>query len=165
MREVRTLVNEKPGRRLGVTVFGPTKENPEDRFYKDKSYVCDVETWLREGLVDLVIPSQYIDAQALRHWRQIAGDRANIWPDLMPRSQPAEKFVALARKYLDEGADGFALWDGERRHSRLTQWDALRQLGHTDRHGEIAREARGNFRSIPLLTLGGLSAKDSFRDG
>lgn len=165
VREVRALVDEKPGRRLGVTVFGPTKENPGDPFYKDKSYVCDVETWVREGLVDLVIPSQYIDPQVLRRWRQVAGDRVNIWPDLMPRSQPPGDFVTLARRYLDAGADGFGLWDGERRHARLTQWEALRQLGHTDRYDRIVREAPDNFRSIGLRTLGGLSAKDSFRDG
>lgn len=165
VREVRALVDEKPGRRLGVTVFGPTKENPGDAFYKAKSYVCDVETWLRERLVDLVIPSQYIDPPVLRHWRQIAGDEVNIWPDLMPRSQPAAGFVALTRKYSEAGADGYSLWDGERRHARLTQWEALRQLGHRDRHNQIVSEAPGNFRSIPLLTLGGLSARDSFRDG
>ena len=165
VREVRALIDEKPGRRLGVTVFGPTKEHPDNPFYKDKSYVCDVDTWLREGLVDMVIPSQYIDVQVLRRWRSIAGDRVNLWPDLMPRSQPAKDFVALARKYADAGADGFGLWDGERRHARLTQWDALRQLGHTDRYDQIVREAPGHFRSIPLRTLGGLSAQDSFRDG
>ncbi len=165
VREVRALVNESPGRRLGVTVFGPTKQRPEDENFKGKSYVCDVETWLREGLVDLVIPSKEIDPAALRRWREIGGARVNLWPDLMPRSQPAASYAALAERYRAAGADGFGLWDGERRHARLSEWNAVRHLGHFDRYREIVRGARGYFRSIPLATLGGLSAQDSFRDG
>ncbi|HVT73644.1 MAG TPA: family 10 glycosylhydrolase [Lacunisphaera sp.] len=165
VREVRALVNEVPGRQLGVTVFGPTKSRPGDEHYSDKSYVCDVETWLREGLVDYVIPSQRIDLGVLRRWRELAGDRVHLWPDLMPRSQPPADYVALARRYREAGADGFGLWDGERRHARLTQWEAVRQLGHVDRYPRIVAAAAGHFRSVPLATLGGLSAQDSFRDG
>jgi len=152
------------GARL-VTVSGPVKEAPADGLLLAKSYVCDVETWIREGLVDYVIPSQKIAPAPLRRWRQLAGDRVRLWPDLMPRSQPPADYVALAKSYLEAGADGFALWDGERRHARLSQWQAVRQLGHTTRFPQISHPGLGHFRSIPLATLGGLSAQDSFRDG
>lgn len=165
VREVRALVDERAGRQLGVTVFGPTKERPEDEFYKGKSYVCDVETWIREGLVDRVIPSKEIDLEVLRRWRELADERVHLWPDLMPRSQPPAGYTALARRYLAAGADGFGLWDGERRQGRLSEWQAVRQLGHFERYREIEAQAAKHFRSIPLATLGGLSAQDSFRDG
>jgi hypothetical protein len=165
VREVRKLVDERPGRMLGVTVFGPTKDRPEDTRYKGKSYVCDVPTWLRAGLVDLVVPSQYIAPEVLREWRALGGARVKLWPDLMPRQQPPERFAALAQSYADSGADGFALWDGERRQARLTEWAALRRCGAIGRLGEIASVSRGWHRRIPLETLGGLSAQDSFRDG
>ncbi|MBL9216184.1 MAG: hypothetical protein JNG83_11965 [Opitutaceae bacterium] len=165
VREVRALVDRKPGRQLGVTVFGPTKERPTDERYKLKSYVCDVDAWLGEGLVNYVIPSQQIDPEVLRRWRRLAGDRAHIWPDLMPRSQPPAAFARQARGYHEAGADGFSLWDGERRHARLSEWAALRQLGHLDRLDPIARQGPSWFRSVRLATLGGLSAQDSFRDG
>ena len=165
VREVRSLVDEKPGRQLGVTVFGPTKERPEDEFYKNKSYVCDVDTWLGEGLVNFVIPSKEIDLEVLRRWRRLGGDRVQLWPDLMPRSQPPAAYTALAGRYREAGADGFALWDGERRQARLTEWQAVRQLGHFQRYPQIVAQTAAHFRSIPLATLGGLSAQDSFRDG
>ena len=165
VREVRALVDEKPGRQLGVTVAGPAKERPEDGLYKGKSYVCDVETWIRDRLVNYVIPSQRINPAALRRWRELAGDRVHLWPDLMPRSQPPAEYVALASRYREAGADGFGLWDGERRHARLSQWHAVRQLGHAARYPQISQPSLTHFRSIPLATLGGLSAQDSFRDG
>lgn len=165
VREVRALVDERPGRQLGVTVFGPTKDRPDAQFYKNKSYVCDVDRWLREGLVDLVIPSQHIDLEVLRRWSKLAGNHARICPDLMPRSMPPEKFAALATTYRAAGAHGFGLWDGERRQARLTQWDTLRQLGHFDSLPQLSRPGGDLWRRIELRTLGGLSAQDSFRDG
>lgn len=124
-----------------------------------------MDTWLGEKLVDYVIPSQHIDPAVLQRWRKIGGAGVHLWPDLMPRSQPPAAYTALARKYHAAGADGFSLWDGERRQARLSEWQAVRQLGHFDRYPQIAAPARVHFRSIPLATLGGLSARDSFRDG
>ena len=56
----------------------------------------------------------------------------HIWPDLMPRTQPAEMYAELAQKYYEAGADGFVTWDGERRTQRLSEWAAVRRLGHRD---------------------------------
>lgn len=145
----------------GCMVFA----RPDDEFYKNKSYVCDVDTWISEGLVDYVIPSQRIDLPVLRRWRRLSGDRVHLWPDLMPRSQPPAAYTALAESFHGAGADGFSLWDGERRQARLTEWAAVRQLGHRERYRQIVAQAPAHFRSIPLATLGGLSAQDSFRDG
>jgi hypothetical protein len=149
VREVRALVDEKPGRQLGVTVFGPTKERPEDEFYKNKSYVCDVDTWLAERLVNFIIPSKDIDLEVLRRWRRLAGDSVHLWPDLMPRSQPPAAYTALASRYRQAGADGFALWDGERRQARLTEWHAVSQLGHFERYPQIVAQAPAAFSVDP----------------
>ena len=165
VREVRALVNEQPGRELGVTVFGPTRESPQDTHFKLKSYVCDVETWLKERLVDYVMPSQYIELEVLRKWRALAGDAIHLWPDLMPRTQPAASYARLAQRYYAAGADGFCLWDGERRHPHLSEWAAVRQLGHKDLLAEIIRDGPSYYRRVPLKKLGGFSVKDSFRDG
>lgn len=165
VREVRELVDEKPGRLLGVTVFGPTKERPEDFYYKEKSYVCDVERWLREGFVDMVIPSQYIDLEVLKRWSSLAGPHTRICPDLMPRSMPPEKFAQLARTYRQAGAHGFGLWDGERRQAFLSQWEVVRQLGHFQFHAELSSPVKSDWRNVELKTLSEFSLPDSFRDG
>jgi hypothetical protein len=165
VREVRALLNEKPGRKLGATVFGPTKESEQDEHFKLKSCVCDVETWLKEGLVDYVMPSPYIDTDVLRKWRELCGHGAHLWPDLMPRFQPAESYAKLARKYYEAGADGFCLWDAERRAPHSSEWAAVRLLGHQDLLDRIIAEGPSWHRSVDLRTLGGFSAEHSFRDG
>lgn len=165
VREVRALLDERPGRELGVTVFGPTREFPQDKRFKAKSYVCDVATWLQEGLVNYVVPSKAIEFDELTRWRELGGSRAHLWPDLMPRGLTPGGYVQLARKYREAGADGFCLWDGERRHPRLSEWAAVQRLGHDEEWDEMARSERAFYRTVPLKSLGGFSAEDSFRDG
>src|SRR5262249_4965714 len=110
-------------------------------------------------------PTPRIDLALLRKWRDLAGDRVHLWPDLMPRQQPAEAYAKLAKKYYDAGADGFCLWDGDGRPGHVSEWAAICQLGHRDRLPQLIAEAPSYYRRIPLKRLGGLSVKDSFHDG
>jgi hypothetical protein len=155
LREVRKLVNEKPGRELSVTVHGkgPERDN------------CDVERWLREGLVDYVMPSPNIDVAVLKRWRSLAGDRIHLWPDLMPRTQLSESYAKLAKTYLEAGADGFCVWDGERRAPRISEWAAVLQLGHLDRLDRLTEKGHSYYRRVPMKYLAGLSLNGSFGDG
>jgi hypothetical protein len=165
LREVRKLVNEKPGRELGVTVYGEAHKYDKQPGWTPLRYNCDIEGWLREGLVDYVMPSPKIDLALLRRWRAAGGGRVHLWPDLMPRTQPAEAYAKLAKKYRDAGADGFCVWDGERRAPRLSEWAAVSRLGHLDRLERLAEEAQSYYRRVPMKYLAGLSIKDSFHDG
>jgi len=165
VREVRALVDEKPGRQLGVTVYGQNPENNQQPGFQLKGYACDVETWLRERLVDYVMPSPYIDLAPLRKWRELAGDRVHLWPDLMPRNQPAESYARLAKKYYDAGADGFCFWDGDSRPPRVSQWAAVQKLGHKNLLDRLIQEGPSYYRRVPLRMIGGFSAQNSFRDG
>jgi uncharacterized lipoprotein YddW (UPF0748 family) len=165
VREVRKLLDETPGRQLGVTVFGPTRELTHNDVFKLKSQACDVDTWLKERLVDYVIPSKSIDLDVLQRWHRIGGDRVHLWPDLMPRFQTPASYAKLARKYLDAGADGFSLWDSDVRHPHISEWSAIRQLGHVDQWDRMMTESPNVYRIVKLRTLGGFSVRDSFRDG
>jgi hypothetical protein len=165
VREVRQLVDEKPGRQLGVTVYGPVRDNPTDTVFNIKSYACDVETWLKERLVDYVMPSQSIEPDVLRRWRQIAGQSVHLWPDLMPRQQTPASYTKLAKKYYAAGADGFCLWDSEGRHPRISEWAAVRQLGHIDQWDRLSADSPSVYRTVELKMLDGFSVRDSFRDG
>ncbi len=165
VEEIRALVDEKPGRELGVIVYGPNRETPGDPYYKLKSYVCDVDEWLRRRLVDIVIPSQQIDDEALQNWSKLAAPGVRLWPDLMPRQQTPAQFTRLARHYQENGANGFAFWDSERRNPRLSEWAGIRRLGHMEDWNVLARESTDWYRTIRLKTLGGFSADNSFRDG
>ena len=165
VREVRALVDEKPGRQLGVTVYGENPKNSRDPDLQLKHCVCDVETWLRERLVDYVMPSPYIDVSLLKAWRALAGDRVHLWPDLMPRIQPPEGYVRLAKRYYDAGADGLCLWDGDCRPPHISQWAVVQTLGHKHLLNRLVRECPSYHRRIPLKMLGGFSVQDSSRDG
>ncbi|MCZ6672846.1 MAG: hypothetical protein O7C75_07900 [Verrucomicrobia bacterium] len=166
VREVNGLVNETPNRELAVTFYGrPHKYDQERENFHPIRYGCDIEGWIREGLVDYLMPSPKIDTGLISKWRELVGDRVHIWPDLMPRTQPAEMYAALAKKYYEAGADGFCFWDGERRTQRLSEWAAVRRLGHRDQLDQIINHGSEFYRKINLETLGIFSARESYHDG
>src|SRR5690606_1355308 len=110
VREVRALVREKPGCELAVTFYGyPSKYDNFEKF-DPIYYTCDVDTWLKEGLVDYLWPVQGFIPELLQHWRALS-PTVRIWPDLMPRSQPGEAFALQAKQAYAAGADGFFLND------------------------------------------------------
>ena len=111
------------------------------------------------------MPSPKISLDLVRKWRGLAGERVHIWPDLMPRTQPAEMYAQLAKDYYEAGADGFCLWDGERRPQRISEWAAVRRLGHREQLERIIAEGPGWYRKVDLETLGGFSVRESFHDG
>lgn len=165
LREARALVNEKPGRELAVTFYGaPYKFDSADQF-NPLRYNCDVETWIREGLVDYLMPTPAITPATLARYRELGGPRLHIWPDLMPRMQPGADFARLARKYYDAGADGLCLWDGERRPPHSSEWAVLSRLGHRERLDFLESEAPGFHRFYSMTRLAGFSVQYSFKDG
>ncbi|NWG12223.1 MAG: hypothetical protein HXY20_01675 [Acidobacteria bacterium] len=166
IREVRKLLDEKPGRELGVTLFGQPHEYDLDKAsYDPIRYNCDVETWLCERLVDYLMPSPYVDLRLLRKWRQLGGGRVHLWPDLMPRTQMPHQYAQLAKKYYEAGADGFCVWDGERRAQRLSEWAAVQRLGHRDQLDRLIREGPSYHRRVYLKYFAGFSVERSFHDG
>ncbi len=166
LREVRKLLDEKPGRSLAITIYGEPDKYDDDRSpFHPIRYACDVETWIRERIVDYLMPSPSIAPELLGSWRTLGGDRLHLWPDLMPRTQLPSGYAKLMQRYYDAGADGFCAWDGERRAARLSEWAAVQRLGHRDQLARLAREAAAFYRRVPLKTLAGFSAREGFHDG
>lgn len=163
LREIRVLLDEKPGRELAVTIW-PFLSTPEKGYDIIKNQ-CDVTTWIQEGLVDYLMPTYEVQPELIRHWKEISNGRIKIWPDLMPRTQPGSAYAALAKKYYDAGADGIALWDGERRAPRASEWAVLRHLGHKNLLDNMIESADCYFKREPLKYLNGLSVENSFSDG
>ncbi|MHC4559316.1 MAG: family 10 glycosylhydrolase [Planctomycetota bacterium] len=161
IREVRALVHEKPGRELGVTISG--RKNGSPAHYEENH--CDVETWLRERLVDYIMPTPHLHASLLKKWRRIGGDSVHLWPDLMPRAQSAASYARLAKAYYEAGADGLCLWDGERRTARISEWAAVQRLGHVKLLDRLIEQGPSYYRAVALKYLGGFDVKWSFKDG
>ncbi len=165
LREIRGLLDQRPNRQLGVTVSGVQDRYDQNAEFDSLRYGCDVEGWLREGLVDYVMPTPEIDPTVLRKWRGIGGDAVRIWPDLSKTAGLPEECARLAEKYYEAGADGLSLWGGERRTARVSEWAAVRLLGHRNLLGRIARDGPDWYSVHTMKYLAGLSVKHSFRDG
>jgi len=161
IREVRAMVDEKPGRELGVTISG--RRNGSPAHYEENH--CDVDTWLRERLVNYIMPTPYLHESLLKKWRRIGGDSVHLWPDLMPRAQSAASYAKLARAYYQAGADGLCLWDGERRTARISEWAAVQRLGHINQLDRLIQQGPSYYRAVPLKYLGGFDVNWSFKDG
>ncbi len=161
IREVRALVDEKPGRNLSITLSG--RANGREAHYEENH--CDLETWLREDLVNYLMITPYLHPDLLKKWRRIGGDNVHIWPDLMPRAQSATSYARLAKTYYEAGADGLSLWDGERRSARISEWAAVQRLGHIKHLDRLIEEGPSYYRGVDLKYLGGFDVKWSFKDG
>ncbi|HVT73698.1 MAG TPA: twin-arginine translocation signal domain-containing protein [Lacunisphaera sp.] len=166
LREVKALVDEKPGRSLAVTLYAqPHKYDDDPSPFHPLRYACDVDTWIRDRIVDYLMPDPNTPLDFIRGWRALGGDRLHIWPGLMPRAQLPAGYAKLAKKYYDAGADGFSTWDGERRAARLSEWAAVQRLGHRDQLDRLAAEGPSWYRRVPLKVLEGYGVHDSFHDG
>ena len=148
VRKAKALL--KPGQRLSA--FLPADEK-----------VCagaglDIACWVRERLIDDVYPTGYeYDEHDVHRFADSLWDidyflnlkgRENIriFPTLFGYGDKSRK---LLLSFLENGADGYCLWDG----AYGEQLHSLHQLGLENLSGE-SREAPRNCKKVPLLRLG-----------
>ena len=113
----------------------------------------DLETWVAEGLVDILVPpTQAYDYAEERHIPVIDYDYFNklttgstcvFYPDLFPRQMCAGEYVRQAREAYEGGASGLAFWDSDVRVNMKSQWNTVRRLGHRDNLSRMEREHGG----------------------
>lgn len=176
LRATRRMLDEvgaAKGSRLGLCCLVPSEipgGAPDvGRFSHPLFHGLDVETWVREALVDhLVVNIQRVgdaageDAAAtLRPYVElVAGTGTQVYADLYPRRQSADSMRIRALACYDAGVDGLCFWDCQKRALRLSGWAMHRQLGHKQSLREMKPFAEGLFRIVPLKTLDGLDAQD-----
>jgi hypothetical protein len=137
MRRLRELSrSSETGRRLELSawVLGSEAENVY--------YGLDVRTWIREGLLDTVIP--YTSAARLSSWEPAWEKPADVqhWLDLtrgspcrlalniMPRDLSAEAYRRKADVLYKAGVEHLAFWDSAM--AGAARFDVLRRLGHSE---------------------------------
>ena len=160
VREVRALLDEKPGRELAVIFkyvsdFKPGALNDG----------CDPDTWIREGLIDYLFHDETAALEYISYWKELGKGRLKLYPSLMPRQQPGAEYARLARSLYAEGADGFCVWDCERRIQRTTEWNVCKHLGHKNRLEYFEQNAPDYYRANRLKLLRGLDVSFSYADG
>lgn len=164
LRMVRKLCDKKR-LQLATTFFGvPTKLDKDPKNWKPIYYTYDVDAWIEEKIVDILMPMQAPKVELVRHWAELSKGEVEICPDIHPRLMPGEQFVELIQKYYDAGATGYCLNDAERRAPHLTEWAIEKKLGHRDMLDYLHEEAPKMYSRVPLKTILGYSCRYSFNN-
>jgi hypothetical protein len=149
--------------------MGPAPPAGLGPFGCPRQHGIDVETWVREGLVDVLVvhdpsvgdPEGREAAALLAPYVELAaGTDTRVYADLYPRRQSAESMRVRALACYGAGADGLCFWDCQKRAHRLSGWAMHRVLGHREELRDMAEYAGSLFRIVPLRTLDGFDALD-----
>ncbi len=170
MREVRAALDEvaqaqgRPNRiQLSAVVMGTEREN----LY----YGMDLRAWLREGLVDTLIPytsapeldgvtPAWADPASLRFFVDLVrGTDVILAPNVMPRHMSPGDLRRRAAAIYDAGAEHMFFWDcaaGGGRANYRAMWSALRRLGRRDEIEAWRRAGEPDLSAptVPLQRLG-----------
>ncbi len=126
----------------------------------------DLETWAREGLVDILCVytggdgSQRVDYD---YFRKITrGTPTIFYEDITPRNMPGSQYARQARRAYTGGAAGLAFWDSGGRIVRKTQWHTVRRLGHRRDLESMALQPQG-YHIHPLKLIEGWSVELRYR--
>jgi len=154
VRNTRRVLDEagaKKGRRqeLSVWVYGSMAANLRFGF--------DVETWIKEGLIDSVIGFMSADPADDRHLIQLTkahGCRylAAFIPWFDYSAQTAVNKAAAA---YAAGVDGLAVWDMDHAQDVAAWWPMGRMLGHAETIKAWAETAAPTLKSIRLKSVAG----------
>lgn len=128
MRGLHGLLKQMgKGQKVSAVVFA----NEADNLF----YGLDVESWVKERLVDIIIPypwPEYFELDMDFFRRITKGSGCEIYPNMMPRRMEPREYLRKALSYYEQGAEGLAFWDTNVRHPLLNQWQAVRELGHRE---------------------------------
>jgi len=169
VREVRSLLDEKPGRELAVIFRGIPVFRPG--MIIDG---CDPDTWIEKGLIDYIFCNLHIfdrgidyhgAPEYIRYWKKMGEGRVQVYSNLMPRQQPGEEYAETAEVLYNLGADGFCVWDSERRIQRASEWNVLKYLGHRQLLGYFKQKAPDYYRFNRIKLMRGLDVRYSYTDG
>ena len=130
-----------------TTPFGPSarptsgvRSSREENLY----YAMDVEGWVREGLVDAIIPytsvtglnsgaDSWMDPkEALFFQRITRGTACRLALNLMPRQVAPEDYRKRAHALYRAGIEHLFFWDTNARNDFSASWSALRRLGQRE---------------------------------
>jgi len=153
MRNVKALL--KPHQRLSAILPG----NELDC----KRWGLDVASWVKEGIVDDLFPvgqrfneedvhvdsPENLDFQYFDQLKGRAGKR--LIPMLYPWNKFQEDYAGWRRlmfSFLDQGADGYAVWDGTSHFSHIGD------MGYEARRSEWV-PPKTEFGTVKLLTMNG----------
>ena len=144
MREVREAMDtaardQNRTKRLEVSAI--VMSSRQENLY----YAMDLEAWIREGLIDTIIPytsapgldssqDSWVDPGDAQFFLDITRDRpCKLALNLMPRSLTAEQYRRRAHALYQAGVEHLFFWDGgPGRGGSDSAWEVLPRLGHRE---------------------------------
>jgi uncharacterized lipoprotein YddW (UPF0748 family) len=151
MREVREAMNQvgrEQKRNKAPQVTAIVMSSREENLY----YAMDLESWVREGLVDALIPytsvtglnsgaDSWVEPRDARFFQRITrGTACRLALNLMPRQMAPEDYRRRAHGLYRAGIEHLFFWDTNSRNNFSISWDALRRLGHREELQAWAQE-------------------------
>ena len=143
MREVRAemdaVAGEQKRDRIGISAIVTSSEE-ENLFYG-----LDLKVWVRDGLIDTLIPysslpnfnsndASWIDPEDARFFIELTRNHAcRLALNIMPREMSAAEYRRRAAVLYQAGVEHLFFWDGamgRSQHSDATR--VVRRLGHRD---------------------------------
>ena len=144
MREVREAMEKAArdqNRSKPLEVSAIVMSSREENLY----YAMDLETWIKEGLVDTIIPytsapgldsskDSWVNPSDAEFFLRITRDTpCKLALNLMPRSLTAKQYRSRAHALYQAGVEHLFFWDGGRgRGGSDSAWEAMRRLGHRE---------------------------------
>ena len=179
LRETRKMLDDvgvRRGKRLGTCYVVPADRVATGcpdlgPFTGPLSHAMDVETWVKEGLVDHLIvhiegvgkPDAGDRASLIRPYVDLAqGTKVQVYADLYPRRQSADSMRTRAMVCYEAGVDGLCFWDSMIRAPRLSGWAMHRLLGHKQELDKMKPFAEDIFRLEPMITFDTFSTQDEY---
>jgi hypothetical protein len=149
MRRVRKEMEDaarRKGRARRLPVSAWVLQSEEENTY----HGLDLKTWVREGLVDTLIPYGSVRHQ-YGPWNPrdvqyfvnlVRGTSCALAFNTMPRVLAPEEFWRRAHDLYAAGVENLAFWDCNGRFHASHSWEALQRLGHREEIEAWARSGR-----------------------
>ena len=141
-------------------VGGTGKYNLSEVMQSNMVWGVDVETLVKEGLVDYLMPHPTFATNAAE-WIQpmvelVKGTPVKLYPDLYPRRQPPAASLYAAQTLYELGCDGLTLWDTYSRVFRISEWAMMKRLGHREALQDWRESGKGDdyFRVLNFKWIG-----------
>ena len=129
-------------------------------------YGLDIERWIRDGLVNVVIPYQEsrrvppdeMDVDYYADLKRRTG--CTLCPEVMSTRSwltPEQHYSYWAKKLYAAEVDGLCFWDGDMRQVRPLEWEMMKAMASPGAFKREARRLTREHRRMPLRSLGGMA--------
>jgi uncharacterized lipoprotein YddW (UPF0748 family) len=167
MREVRRAMAEsqrEQKRNKPIEISAIVMSSRQENLY----YGLDLEAWIKEGLVDTIVPYSSVEKldSSADSWtnpqdaeffvRITKGTSCKLALNLMPRKLSAKEYRRRANALYERGVEYLFFWDIDQRNDFSSSWQALRRLGHREELKDWLRSGSPDLERplIRLLKLG-----------